>query len=659
MATNGNASINNRENASTLFYTNNAERMRIDSSGNVGIGTSSPSTVLHINDATDPILRLQRGGAAYSQLSSDSGGSLFIRADEGNTGASSRMQFDVDGSEAMRIDENGKLLIGAEGSNTVGGVAPALQVAGGGGSTSSISAARYQNGSSGSIIILHKSRGTTIGSQGLVADEDQVGRIDFSASDGVDGATVIAGMEARVDMGASGTAAADTLGGRLIWSVNRGTSGASDSDSMALTAAGQLIIGAGTATDPDANVLLEIAANNGGRAATSPLNTLRFRDTDTATTTNQPMGRIEWMTSDQTSGSANVGAYIEALATDVSPDTELVFATSAADVLSEAMRIDNNGNVGIGESSPSYPLHITTASGDAEMQLKTSGTGSGDHTIVRYAIGGTTASNYIYFGDSGDSNAGMLRYNHNDNSMSFTTNAAEAMRIDSSGHILFKVTALPATGVGGAAFENEANHGRSILQLGQTENTSTSRTLVEFYAGSSRNGTIQVNNSSTSYNTSSDHRLKENVEDMTGAITRVKLLSPKRFSWIVDEENNANVDGFLAHEAQTVVPEAVTGTHDGMRDEEYEVSAATGDIYTPATEEAEEVIHSSNVEQPETLEEGQQWRETTAAVMGTRTVPDYQGIDQSKLVPLLTAALQEAIAKIEALETRVAALEGA
>ena len=64
----------------------------------------------------------------------------------------------------------------------------------------------------------------------------------------------------------------------------------------------------------------------------------------------------------------------------------------------------------------------------------------------------------------------------------------------------------------------------------------------------------------------------------------------------------------------------------------------------------DEVIHSTDVAEPETLEEGQQWRETTAAVMGTRSVPDYQGIDQSKLVPLLTAALQEAIAKIETLE---------
>jgi len=82
-----------------------------------------------------------------------------------------------------------------------------------------------------------------------------------------------------------------------------------------------------------------------------------------------------------------------------------------------------------------------------------------------------------------------------------------------------------------------------------------------------------------------------------------------------------------------------------------------GDVYTPATDDADEVVHSSNVEQPETLEDGQQWRETAEAVMGTRSVPDYQGIDQSKLVPLLTAALQEALSEIADLKTRVAALE--
>ena len=127
-------------------------------------------------------------------------------------------------------------------------------------------------------------------------------------------------------------------------------------------------------------------------------------------------------------------------------------------------------------------------------------------------------------------------------------------------------------------------------------------------------GKISTSGSATTYGTSSDYRLKTDVQPMTGAADRVKLLKPCNFEWIVD---GTRVDGFIAHEAQEVVPEAVTGTKDAMRDEEYEVTAAT---------------------------------DTEAAVMGTRSVPDMQGIDQAKLVPLLTATIQELIARIEALE---------
>ena len=116
---------------------------------------------------------------------------------------------------------------------------------------------------------------------------------------------------------------------------------------------------------------------------------------------------------------------------------------------------------------------------------------------------------------------------------------------------------------------------------------------------------------------------------MVGASDRLMALKPVNFAWKVD---GSRVDGFLAHEAQEVVPEAVQGEKDAMRDEEYEVTPAVLD-------------EDGNV--------------VTEAVMGTRSVPDYQGIDQSKLVPLLTAALQEAIAEIETLKTKVAALENA
>jgi hypothetical protein len=107
---------------------------------------------------------------------------------------------------------------------------------------------------------------------------------------------------------------------------------------------------------------------------------------------------------------------------------------------------------------------------------------------------------------------------------------------------------------------------------------------------------------------------------MTGATERVKALRPINFAWKVD---GSRVDGFLAHEVQEIVPEAITGTKDAMRDEEYEVTPAVLD-------------DDGNV--------------VTEAVMGTRSVPDYQGIDQSKLVPLLVKTIQELEARITTLE---------
>jgi len=142
-------------------------------------------------------------------------------------------------------------------------------------------------------------------------------------------------------------------------------------------------------------------------------------------------------------------------------------------------------------------------------------------------------------------------------------------------------------------------------------------------------GSIFTNGSSTLYNTSSDYRLKEDWQPMTGATERVKALKPVNFAWKV---GGSRVDGFLAHEAQEVVPECATGEKDAMRTEEYEVTPTVLD-------------DDGNI--------------TTEAVMGEREVPNYQGIDQSKLVPLLTAALQEALAKIDSLTARIEALETA
>ena len=324
----------------------------------------------------------------------------------------------------------------------------------------------------------------------------------------------------------------------------------------------------------------------------------------------------------------------------------LVFGTNDA----ERLRIDSNGNVGIGTSSvaaASSGTNVNIHSPVAQttyLKLSNSstgnGTGDGFDLICDTSGGGyvwTRENNHLYFG----------------------TSNAERMRIDSSGNVLVGTTNAQYNSIGAPAALTSFNNG-SRFGANFGAYTTGSQYAVVFSNPNGQIGGVNLSGTSTSYVTSSDYRLKENITDITDATTRLKQLNPVRFNFIADADTT--VDGFLAHEVQDIVPEAIHGTKDAMRDEEYTVSAATGDIYTPAVEATydedgveltaavDEVIHSADVEQPEELVEGQQWRETTAAVMNTRSVPDYQGIDQSKLVPLLVKTIQELEARITALE---------
>jgi len=149
-----------------------------------------------------------------------------------------------------------------------------------------------------------------------------------------------------------------------------------------------------------------------------------------------------------------------------------------------------------------------------------------------------------------------------------------------------------------AMFKNDQDVFATVEIVNQSNNTGAQYVTFRRAVGSNTNGTIsKTSGAGVNYNTSSDYRLKENVVSLTGAITRLKTLLPKRFNWIEDESKTV-VDGFLAHEV-TAVPEAVTGTKDEVN---------------------------------------------------TKGEPEYQQMDHSKLVPLLVAAVQELTAKVEALE---------
>jgi len=235
-----------------------------------------------------------------------------------------------------------------------------------------------------------------------------------------------------------------------------------------------------------------------------------------------------------------------------------------------------NSNVGIGTSL--FPSKFTVSNAGTDNVIETANT-------TNSVRGGMQADTSI---------VGMGAITNH--TLVFRQNNTERMRIDSSGNVFIGTTALPSGGGGFVGFEIAGN-GRAILQCGTT--ATSSETLQRYYNPNGSVGSITVSGSATAFNTSSDYRLKDNLNYSFDATSRLKQLKPARFNFIADADTT--VDGFLAHEVQSVVPEAITGTHN-------------------------EVDADGN--------------------------PVYQGIDQSKLVPLLVKTIQE-------LEARITTLEGA
>ena len=324
------------------------------------------------------------------------------------------------------------------------------------------------------------------------------------------------------------------------------------------------------------------------------------------------IGQIKFMEADGTTELGIIDARNSFFNIGSIANIPLKFATNN----SERMRIDSSGNVGIG--STSSPMKLTVRNGSANSDIaKFTGNDTGGGLTISTAS--TTRSDDTV----------ILKASDAFGEIAFVSDSTEVMRITKDNNLLVGKTSGGNEVQGTVLYNNGQIYatasGHQVMLLTRKTNNGE---IILFYRDGTNVGNIYVTGSSTSYNTSSDYRLKENVVDLTGASARVNQLNPSRFNFIADADTT--VDGFLAHEVATVVPEAITGTKDAMKDEEYEVTPAVLD-------------DDGNV--------------TTEAVMGTRSVPDYQGIDQSKLVPLLTAALQEALTEIASLKTRVEALE--
>jgi len=319
----------------------------------------------------------------------------------------------------------------------------------------------------------------------------------------------------------------------------------------------------------------------------------------------------------------------------------------------ELVRFTGSGNVGIG----------TTGNPDAQLHIK--GSDTTNQVIIENTDGGvSSAPDLVLFRNSaspvdgdvlgridfrGDNDAGQeVNYifmsatatdvsdgsedvklefegmKAGNNAKLFTISEAEVIVNDDSGDVDFRVESNGISNMffvdansdkifintsssisGSSAYLHlKNNYTRTGISL-ESNNTAPHHSIT-FHNPNGQVGSINTDGSSTVYNTSSDYRLKENVNYDFDATTRLKQLKPARFNFIADADKT--VDGFLAHEVSSVVPEAISGEKD-------EVETYTDD-------------------------DGNE-----------QTKPKYQGIDQSKLVPLLVKTIQE-------LEARITTLEG-
>jgi hypothetical protein len=143
------------------------------------------------------------------------------------------------------------------------------------------------------------------------------------------------------------------------------------------------------------------------------------------------------------------------------------------------------------------------------------------------------------------------------------------MRIDSSGNFLVgKTTTASDTTTTGVLIQS---NGKGVFTTtGENQplvcckNASTAGSLIDFFYNGSSVGSISTNGSNTSYNTSSDYRLKHDVQPLTSGLATIEALKPTTYKWNTD---NSYGEGFIAHELQAVIPQAVSGKKDAVNED--------------------------------------------------------------------------------------------
>ena len=645
------------------FHIGDAEKMRINSSGNVGIGTTSPAELLNVNkENAESVVLISRGGTNPA-TSTDIGKIKFasdysnVVTEYGHIKTYANNLSAVRGSMDFSVKStSGTVLTGMTLHGTSAGVNVGI------GTIYPVQAKLVVSGN----VAFNQGDET----MGQINPEFE--RLDFKVNDGVVSATPVAMTLRDYSDGAR-------LG---IGTINPSAKLEIEGDATSNDTA-QLVVASGGVdnnsiihfTDDAGGQVNAIGALEGNMLTLASQNELVFK-----TGTSSILGSANTKMTILTNGNVGIGtaspSHLLTLENANSPGLKIKDTTQGATLLAfsqdsnshigtysshplildtnstERMRIDTNGNVGIGTTTPYGKLDVA---GNIRLQsanqIYFGGTGSIPYWTT--GVDNTTNNNFEIAGNSyysGDRDilltpvnngnvgigatdpyfdldvAGDIRIRDQESlffgtsgsipSLSINCNSSGDMVIDdvytNSADVLFNINGN--IGMGNTApaakldiVNTSSTSSSGLLKLKSTTVFSSAPGhMIDFIRSNNTiRGFIGMNQYGVTYSTSSDYRLKRNIVPIADSIDRIKKLKPSRFNWD-DGPDDYVVDGFIAHEVADVIPEAITGEKDDVDKD---------------------------------------------------NAPIYQSIDQSKIVPLLTAALQEAVARIEALELRINKLE--
>ena len=671
------------------------ERVRIDENGEIGIGVGTvalgrgPVQVHTTNNVCN--IHLTNGNSGVSQndgmtifCEGTSSAGLFLRE-------AAALRFATNNVDRARILASGKFLIGYTANVNQGGFSPTLQQHADSAAGSGVY--RWSNNTGAPVLGFAKSRGTAPASFAIVQNGDPLGIFVFSGDNGKDlnsqGASITASVDSDVAYASS-----DLVKDTDYRIVTAGTTdftaiGAANNNVGTVFTATGPGTGTGTAILDSGNMPARLTFATRADGAGGPTERMRIRSDgnisigNNAGTTYQRLG---------INGTLGVGDGGSSEAVSV----RATWSGAVGNVV--AFQSRSAVDIGAGNKIKNYHHYM------ASPNTLVSGEVTNQYAFNATANTAGAANNYGFYSDIPVGVPGYGRWN-------FYANGKGSNYF--AGDVLFasnNATAIDAGTVDGK---------RLISSNGILNSSRSVTTEIAHHQFRNPNGivgSILTEGNTTKYEETSDYRLKENINPLTGAADQLKALKPCVYNFKADPSKT--IQGFIAHEAQEVCPQAVSGTKDATeaigtlfdwngKVREENITEPTELTYTEEVvddpgQEGKEAVYSEEVliqeyqppvyaepelikaatdgeeavyadpvlispevpeqySEPELISPAVEHREPTYKTVtrqmswkktGDRDV--MQGIDKSKLVPLLTAALQEALGRIEALEAAIA-----